>query len=239
MGLALSGLSAGLDIGFSLFFMAVVLTLMGGDFSAPLTRAVVANMYPVGFVFVIIGRSELFTEHTTLAVFPVLGRRASIWALARLWGVVYAANLLGAAMFALVAVWVGPALGVIDSAAFGTIAQQLVETGWTMTFVSGLLAGWMMGLLSWILTAAQETISRILLVWLVTAGIGLAGLHHSVVGTAEVLAGVFSHHQSLSDYWRFLIPATIGNAVGGAVLVSLIKYSHATRVRRRFRYDPR
>ena len=230
-GLALSGLSAGLDVGFSLFFMAVVLTLMGGDLADPGTHAVVANMYPIGFIFVIIGRSELFTEHTTLAVFPVLSGRAGVGSLARLWGVVYSTNLLGAAIFAAIATWIGPRLGIIDPAAFGAIAHEVTEPVWSVTLVSGILAGWLMGLLSWTLSAARETVSRILLVWLVTAGIGLAGLHHSIVGTAEVLAGLFTHAVEAGDFVAFLAPATLGNALGGVIFVSLIKYSHATRDR--------
>jgi formate/nitrite transporter FocA (FNT family) len=41
-----------------------------------------------GFLFVILGRSELFTEHTTLAVLPVLDGRASLRQLGRLWGLI-------------------------------------------------------------------------------------------------------------------------------------------------------
>ena len=68
-------------------------------------------MYAVGFIFVVLGRSELFTEQTTLAVLPVLNRQASVLELVRTWAVVYVANLLGAAAFAGLAVLIGPALG--------------------------------------------------------------------------------------------------------------------------------
>ena len=70
----------------------------------PVVRLLVANMYAVGFIFVVLGRSELFTEQTTLAVLPVLGGRATVRELLRLWGVVYVANLIGAAAFAGLAV---------------------------------------------------------------------------------------------------------------------------------------
>ncbi|HZD04771.1 MAG TPA: formate/nitrite transporter family protein, partial [Longimicrobiales bacterium] len=229
VGLFLSGLSAGLDIGFSVFFMAVLLSLMGGDLADPLTRILLANAYPIGFVFVIVGRSELFTEHTALAVFPVLGGRAGLGRLARLWGIVYVSNLIGAAAFAAMAVWVGPPLGVVSPAAFGGIAGDLVRTDWHVTLASALLAGWMMGLLSWTLSAAQETISRILLVWLVTSGIGLAGLHHCIVGSVEVLAGMFAGYQDTAQYATFLLWTTLGNALGGVIFVSIIKYSHAVK----------
>lgn len=229
-GLILSGLSAGLDIGFSLLMMAVMLTAVGGEIPDGIVRVLVANMYTVGFIFVVLGRSELFTEHTSLAVFPVLGGQAGVLALARLWGLVFVANLAGAAAFAWLAVRIGPGLGVIDPSAFGVIAHGLVDhTAWVI-FLSALLAGWLMGLLSWLLSASRETIAQIVIVWLVTAAIGFGQLHHSIVGTVEVLSGVFAGQGvTLGDYSRFLFWSTLGNAIGGVIFVALIKYSHAVR----------
>src|SRR3954453_5052499 len=123
--LFVSALSGGLDVGFSLFLMAVVLTLAPEKSPTLVNQLLVANMYAIGFIFVVLGRSELFTEQTTLAVLPVLNGQASLGALLRLWGVIYAANLLGAAAFAGLATLTGPALGVIDPRAFGGIARRL------------------------------------------------------------------------------------------------------------------
>ncbi len=98
--LFLSGLSAGLDIGFSLFLIAVTKTQVDGVLPRPVVALLLANMYAVGFIFVVLGRSELFTEQTTLAVLPVLNRQASLPELVRTWAVVYVSNLVGAAVFA-------------------------------------------------------------------------------------------------------------------------------------------
>ena len=76
--LLLSGLSAGLDVSLGLLLMAVVHTLTDGVLSKPVSEILVALTYASGFLFVVLGRSELFTEHTTLAVLPVLDRRASL-----------------------------------------------------------------------------------------------------------------------------------------------------------------
>lgn len=59
-GLFLSGLSAGLDIGFSLFLIAVTKTQVDGVLPRPVVALLLANMYAVGFIFVVLGRSELF-----------------------------------------------------------------------------------------------------------------------------------------------------------------------------------
>ena len=76
--------------------MGAMLTLMHDALPEPITKLLVANMYSVGFIFVILGRLELFTEHTTLAFLPVLNRRASLRSLGRLWGLIYCSNLVGA-----------------------------------------------------------------------------------------------------------------------------------------------
>ncbi len=229
-GLVLSGLSAGLDVGFSLFLMAVMWTLLHGVADPALVHIVVGNMYTVGFIFVVLGRSELFTEQTTLAVLPVLSGRTSVRQLARLWSLVYLSNLAGAAVFAALATWIGPALGIIDPVAFAAIARPLVEHTGTEIFLSAVLAGWLMGLLSWLVTAGRDTISQIVIVWLVTTVIGLARLHHVVLGAVEVLSGVFAGvGVTGAEFGHFLLWATLGNAIGGSVFVAVIKYSSAIR----------
>ncbi len=231
-GLFVSGLSAGLDIGFSLFLMAVMMTQVEGHLSRPLAAILSANMYAIGFLFVILGRSELFTEQTTLAVLPVLNRQASLADLARTWVVVYVANLLGTAVIAVLIVVIGPPLGVIEPSVFGKIAAPLTNHPAGVIFLSAVLAGWLMGLLSWLVAASRDTISQIVLVWLIASVIGFARLHHVVVGSVEVLAGVFSRQGvTLGDYGHFLLWTTLGNAVGGPVFVALIKYSHAIRMK--------
>ena len=125
--LLLSGLSAGLDVSLGLLLMAVVRTLTDGVLSKPVSEILVAMMYSSGFLFVVLGRSELFTEHTTLAVLPVLDGRASLRQLGRLWGLIYIANQVGAAAFAAFLVFLGPRLGIIEPRVFGEIASGLVE----------------------------------------------------------------------------------------------------------------
>jgi formate-nitrite transporter family protein len=229
-GLFISGVSAGLDVSLSLFLMVVVLALAQGQLSNALAEMLSAAMYSVGFIVVILGRSELFTEHTTRAVYPVLHRRASIARLLRLWGIIYISNLIGTAVFARLVTIVGPALGVVDVSLFGRIARQVVDHPWWVIFLSGTLAAWLMGLVSWLVSAARDTTSQILFVGIITWSIGVAHLHHAIVGSVEVLAGIFARQGvGLEDYWYFLLWASLGNTAGGFFFVALFKYSHATR----------
>lgn len=228
-GLLGSGFSAGLDIGLGVLVMAVMVTLTSGELPVPIVEMLVASSYSLGFIFVILGRSELFTEHTTLAAFPVLAGRATLGALGRLWGLVYVANLVGAAFTAVLVVLVGTQSGVAEAAAFGELARPLVETRWWVMLLSALLAGWLMGLLSWLVAAAEDSISRIVIVWLVTGSIGLAHLHHCIIGTVEVVGGMLATGDiSLGEFGRFLLYSSLGNAAGGAVFVAAVKYRHST-----------
>jgi formate/nitrite transporter FocA (FNT family) len=229
-GLLLSGFSAGLELGFGVVAMGILLTLDGGTLHPVARELLVAAAYALGFVLVIIGDSELFTEHTTLAVFPVLNGNSSLRELLRLWGLVFAANLAGAAAIAWLLTRVGPGLGIIEPAVFGDVARQVTGHPAWVILLSGVLAGWLMGLLSWLVTAARETVSQILVIALITGTIGFAHLHHAVAGSIEVLAGVLSGQGvTWSAFGHFLLWATLGNIIGGVLLVALIKFGHAAR----------
>jgi formate/nitrite transporter FocA (FNT family) len=229
-GLLLSGFSAGLDVSFSLFLMAVAMTLSHNRLADPVVQLLMGGFYSVGFIFVVIGRSELFTEHTTLAVLPVLNRRTTVPSLLRLWVLVYAGNVAGAALFAYFAVLVGPALGTAEPWAFGIIAHELVKHGGATLTASAVLAGWLMGLMSWLVMAARDTIGRIVIIWIIAFAIGFAKLPHAILGTTEVLSGVFAGTGAdLPAFGRFLGYTTLGNALGGVIFVALIKYSHSIR----------
>jgi len=227
-GLFVSSVSAGLVIGFSLLLMASMLTALDGTFSNPVIHILMSGMYSVGFILVIMGRSELFTEHTTLAVLPVLDRRASLLQLLRLWSIVFAGNIIGAIIFTIIVIWISPVLGIAAPWAFVEIARSLIDHDVWVIFVSAVFAGWLMGELTWLLAAGRDTISQIFFICLVTSAIGFLNLHHSIAGTVEVLSGVIiSPDIHLSDFGKLLFMSTMGNAAGGVIFVAFIKYGHA------------
>jgi len=230
-GLSLSALSAGLDIGFGPLLMAVLLTTAGVAGAGELTtELLLAVAYGVGFIFVVLGRSELFTEHTTLAVLPVIDGKATVASLARLWGIVYVANLVGALAFAGLIVTVGPSVDVVSQSALVELARIYTDQPSVGLLGGGVLAGWLMGLLTWLVAGADSTGARLLVVWLIAAAIGIAHLPHCIAGTVEVVAGVLvSPTLSPSALGRFLVLSTVGNLVGGTVFVSLLKYGHVVR----------
>jgi formate/nitrite transporter FocA (FNT family) len=228
LGLMLSGLSAGLDIGFSVLMMSIVLTLFKDVFPDPVVHFLVANMYPLGFMLVILGRSELFTEHTTLAVLPVLQGLAPVKKLLRLWIIVYFSNIIGGLIFTLILSYIASSLPFLQNWAFARISMDITSHSWKALLLSAALAGWLMGLLAWLVAAARETISQIVIIWIITTCIGLAGLTHSIVGNIEASVGWIGGYISFGHYINFLVPVTLGNIIGGVFFVAILKFSHTS-----------
>jgi formate/nitrite transporter FocA (FNT family) len=223
-------LSCGLTLGFGVFALFTMATLAAGSLGEPVARLLKAIGYSFGFVFVIMSRTELFTEHTTLAVIPVLSGHSSFAKLGRLWGLVYVGNQIGIALFAGFMVITGPALDVMNPQQFADTATLFVDLSTTAMLSGAVLAGWLMALLAWILTSVGDTISRILVIFVVTFLIGVAHFPHIIAANGEVLAGMFTGAPvSLFEWARFIVLTTIGNVVGGVVFVALLNYSHVVR----------
>jgi formate/nitrite transporter FocA (FNT family) len=225
-GLFLSALTAGLEIGFSIVLMGLFYTTFVEDVNADTLHLIVSLGYPLGFIFVIIGRSQLFTEQTSLAVIPFLKGVVNFSELMNLWGMVFLGNFIGGALFAIFISWIGPHREVIDAEAFIEFAHALNKPEWYVIFGSAVIAGWMMGLLGWLVTTAQETISRIFVIVLVTFVIGYGKFHHCIVGTVELVCGaIHSPSPDLAIYGSTLLFSLLGNILGGAFFVGVLKYS--------------
>ncbi len=225
--LFLSALSAGLEITFSVLLMGVVYTLFHKQLSDAGMHTLLAICYPLGFLFVIIGKSELFTEHTTIAVLPALTSKASFISLLRIWGIVLSGNLIGVFIFCMILAVLPVNMGIIQTDAYHHIANNVIKYKWYNIAGSAVLAGWLMGLLGWLTTSSTDTISRIFVIILVTFVIGVAGLHHSIVGAAEVISAMLTSPDiTFVDFLRFMVLAVPGNIVGGAFFVAALKKSH-------------
>ncbi|WP_313693947.1 formate/nitrite transporter family protein [Halorarum halobium] len=238
-GLFLSGVSAGLNLSFGALFMALVLTLSGGFDSALVRQTALAAASSVAFLFVVVGQTELFTAHSTLGVLPVLDGRSSTRDLGRLWAVTYASNLVGCAVFSVLLAGVVASRDVVSATAFGTLAGALVPLSWWAILLSGVLAGWLMGLVTWLSAASRDTIGRAAFVLLGTGAIGFGPFHHSILGTTEVLTALLlGQGITAGGFGHFLLWTTLGNVVGGTVFVGLLNYGHVALVGRDVDLEP-
>ncbi len=225
-GLFFSSLSAGLDIGFGPFLMAAVLTFASGVYSEASIDFLLAALYPVGFIFVVISRTDLYTELDARAVFPVLNNLSSLSRLIRLWAYVIIGNLIGGFLFSAMAVYIGIQYGIVEPQAFAHLANVYTERTTWQLFMGAIFAGWLMGLVAWLVVAARTTISAIFFVWLCTFTIALLHLPHSIAGNVEVAMGLFVDPAvSIFDYGRFLIASLIGNAIGAIIFAAILKFA--------------
>jgi formate-nitrite transporter family protein len=231
IGVFLSSLSAGLEVGFSILLIGIIYTLFVAEVSPNKLYLMMALVYPIGYIFVIIGRSELFTEHTTLATIPVLNGEASLKSLLGLWGMVYLGNLIGGYIFGTIILQFNEGTHLVSDDFFFFISHKMVSYSIGNILISSIMAGWLMGTLSWLLSSAQDTFSRVAMIFLVTFIISIAGLHHCIVGSIEVFMGFFGNANKITwqEFLKFQFFSTIGNIIGGVVLVALVKYAHSKR----------
>lgn len=226
-GQFLSSLSCGLTLGIGVFGLLMFTTVLGPLLGEGWVHLLGSGAYTLGFVLAIMSQTELFTEHTTLAVFPVLSGNATPRSLGRLWSIVFLGNILGGTLFAGFIVVSGPALNLVDRKVFIDVATTFIELSPTGVFTGGIIAGWLMALLSWIHTSVSDSVSRIFIIVICTFPIGFGHLPHCVAGNIEVVAGILAGADITLVQWaQFLALTTVGNVVGGVVFVALLNYSH-------------
>ena len=221
----LSSLTAGLEIGFSYLMICSLVYFLSGKLAEDTIFKMMAFVYPLGFILVVLGQSILFTEQTALLTLPVLNKKRDIPSLLRIWGLVISGNLIGGYLIALLLLWLGPNLNLFDQEVIVKIAKHVLDFDLIVIFVSSILAGWLMGLLSWLLASARDTISRIVMIFLITGVMAFTGLHHSIIGSVEIFSGMMSSPEiTFGDYLSFQSTTLLGNAFGGAIFVALLKY---------------
>lgn len=220
--LAMSGLAAGLGLGLTGLAVAASVAVLGDGGGA---HFVARLFYPLGFIAVIVGRQQLFTENTLYPVALILDerRRKNVYDTARLWTLVFAANIVGGAAFALFVTKVGGVDPEIRDD-FVRLGEQAADHTWGHVFATAVIAGWLLALVAWLVTAAQWTIGHVIVIWILTFLVGLANLAHCIATSVEILASTFVGGVSPGAFFAWLAAATLGNVVGGVFIVTVLNY---------------
>lgn len=231
LSLILSSIAAGLILGFSVMAVGVVSTLTLSFSEVIIQRIGVALVYPLGFVICIMSGTQLFTEHTATAVYPVLDKRVGTPLLLRLWIVVILGNMVGAFISGALLTWAEPVIQA--KVGYVHIVSHLLDYQNSALIASALLAGWLMAQGAWLVLAAQSTIGQILGIYMVTFLIGIGGLHHSIAGMVEVFTALLISDQfSFIQAMRFIGLALLGNLIGGSMFVAMLNYGHIRRTQK-------
>jgi formate/nitrite transporter FocA (FNT family) len=220
--LAWSGFAAGMSMGFSLISLALIRSCLP---NVQWARLIDSFGYSIGFLIVILGRQQLFTETTVTAMLPVLLRRdwPTFVRVLRFWCVVLVANLVGAIVFSAI---------ITPSGLFPPpVYQALLDTGreefngaFLPILIRAIFAGWLIALMVWILPSARS--ARLFVILILTYIVGLGQLSHTVAGAVFAAFTVFAGGASVSDFFTiFLAPTLIGNCIGGIALVALLNHA--------------
>jgi formate-nitrite transporter family protein len=223
--LAFSGIAGGLAMGLTPMAVGVVRTYLPADKVGELISGL---LYPLGFITVIVGRQQLFTENTPHPVAYFLSTHTRLGDGARLWVTVWVGNVIGAFLFALLAMRTG-ALSDAFSAAIAKLGTTAVEGSFAHLFWGAVISGWMVALAAWIVEASHWTSGQMIAIWTLTFPIGLLKIPHSIAGSAEILSAVLAGSVSLGHYGYWMAAATLGNAVGGVVIVSVLNWAQAEK----------
>ncbi len=202
--------------------------------------AAVAAGYPLGFIFVVLARAQLFTENTLEPVIPLLNERdlATFGNVMRLWAIVLAGNLVGALVLALVLAYT-PLFADPLRSELVVVATDGTTGGFASVAYRGVFAGWLVALMAWLVASTRATGAQIVLVWLTTAPIAAFGFRHSIAGSVEAFFRAAAGYATWgSMVGEFIVPAILGNVVGGVVLVALLNHGQVGEHRGRWGYPP-
>jgi len=201
--LAWSGFAAGLSMGFSLLAEAALFSFLP---DRPWRFLISHSGYSVGFLVVILGRQQLYTENTLTVILPLLLHKnlRTLLQVLRLWVIVLTTNVAGTFLFALT---VGR-LHFLDAnlqQSLLEVSQPHIGPGFWTVFMRAVFAGWLIALMVWMLPNAGA--SRVAIVVLITYLISLAGLSHIIAGSTNVFFLVVSGHLALGSYFTdFFFP---------------------------------
>ncbi|KQP31797.1 transporter [Methylobacterium sp. Leaf104] len=219
--LLLSAVAAGLTMGFSLIVPGVLKAHLP---EAPWAVLITSLGYATGFLIVVLGRQQLFTENTLTPILPLLHDRSrtTLRRVLRLWGIVLTGNIVATAAIAAVLAY-SDAFEPRVHAAFSALSQHAIGSAFGTTVIKAVFAGWLIALMVWMLpaTGSAAPFVIILITWLVS----MCGLSHIVAGSVDAFYLVFAGQATMVDYaWRFFLPTLIGNVFGGTALVAVLNF---------------
>ncbi|HET9282020.1 MAG TPA: formate/nitrite transporter family protein [Candidatus Angelobacter sp.] len=219
-GLLFSGFAGGISMGLTGLGVALAISYLG---DGPIQEFFSFFFYPIGFIVVIIGRAQLFTENTLFPVVLALDERGHVLKTLRLWAAVFVSNVAGAVFFGWLIMKTG-ALPHNFADAFAGLGLKAAAGHFTLIFAKAVIGGWLIALVAWMVSASHWTIGQIAVIWMLTFIVGAGHFSHCIASSAEIFGAVLSGHLQFSNYFQWLLPATLGNIVGGVAIVSLLNY---------------
>ena len=228
LSLFIGAILAGSYIGFAsqLFTLVTTAALTTG-----VKQLLGGTVFSVGLILVVLGKAELFTGHCLLS-YSCFTFKNRITRTFKTWGLVYLGNFVGSALLARIYASTGllnQSGGVIAQHAY-QIALIKTQIPFTQAFARGILCNWLVCLAVLLCIYAENNLTRLLVIPGPIATFVALGYEHSVANMYFLLAGAFAQNTlqdtstpiTLLGIANNLIPVTLGNIVGGVVMVGLL-----------------
>jgi formate/nitrite transporter FocA (FNT family) len=217
-----TALAAGFDIVAGILALGLVSTQLASWAGKDPAHVFGSLAFGIGFVFLVVGRGELFTENFLVPIAGLDHRRGSSWlALAKLWMTSPLFNVLGG----LVIILILSTHGVLPSGTAPTLAQSadtIHAHGALTLFVSAIFAGALVTAMTWFVEGQRSMLVRVAVAWIAGALLALGSFNHVIVVTLEL---IFGYRLGAHFGWTFILGnfflAAAGNILGGVGLVTL------------------
>lgn len=187
-------------------------------------------MFPIGLILTVVLGAELFTGNNALLVPAFMRRHARASDVLLNWGLVYVGNFIGAILFTYFMVY---SVGLISGAPYrdAIIATATAKTSmtWWTVFIKGIGANWCVCLAVWLAMSGKTLLEKCIGCWLPVMAFVALGYEHSIANMFYIPAGMLAGADisAATAVTANLIPATLGNIVGGALLVGCVhSYVH-------------
>ncbi|ASV69258.1 formate/nitrite transporter family protein [Cytobacillus sp. FSL W7-1323] len=181
-----------------------------------------AAVFPLGLVLVVLAGAELITGNMMSVASALFSKRISLGQLLNNWFWVLLSNFVGALF---VAYFFGHVVGLTETGPYldktVAIAGAKIDDTFLQTFVSAIGCNWLVCLAVWLAYGAHDFAGKILAIWFPVMAFVAIGFQHVVANMFVIPAAIFAGSFTWVDFIGNIIPAFLGNVVGGAVFVGL------------------
>jgi formate-nitrite transporter family protein len=223
-----TALAAGFDIAAGVILLAVLSAQLTEHFGKHAAAVGGAFGFGIGFVFLIVGRGELFTENFLVPLAGLHGKPRRMWLkLAELWTVSPVFNIIGGGVIAIIVTTHG-VLPEGSGAALVDVSKAIHANGTLALFCSAVFAGALITAMTWFVEGQESMGVRVFVGWATGSMLALGHLNHVIVVTIELIFGIrYGAHIP----WSFVVGnfflAAAGNMLGGIGLVTVNRFTQA------------
>lgn len=190
-----------------------------------LAKLLSGAVFPIGLILVVVLGAELFTGNNAMLIPSYMRRRHSFRIILWNWTLVYAGNFAGALLFTYIMVY---SCGLTSAepwrSAVIAIAEAKVSMPWMTVFLRGIGANWCVCLALWLAMSGNSLIEKMAGCWFPVMMFVALGYEHSIANMFFIPCGMMEGADVgvMQAVWCNLVPATLGNIVGGALLVGAV-----------------